>query len=104
NGKPGAGTQGRVPAPAALSKVSVAIPAAVPAVVVLVANRFGHVRIRKDLERHVVAVLLGVEHAPGAVERPRLFGAEDSVRRRVAVGHVNPGDLVVAVVLEPRGS
>src|SRR5437762_6049679 len=34
-------------------------------------------RIRNDLPRHVVAVLLGVEDAPTVVERPRVLGPED---------------------------
>src|SRR5262245_66358692 len=60
-------------------------------------------RVRNDLVRDVVAVLLRVEDAPLALERTRLLGAEDASRRWIAVRNVDPGDLVIAVVLEtPR--
>src|SRR5436190_24314606 len=57
-------------------------------------------RIRNDLPRHVVAVLLGVEDAPTVVERLRVLGPEDAAGRWVTVRDVEAGDLVVAVVAE----
>src|SRR5262245_14418891 len=64
-----------------------------------------------DLPRGVVAVLLGPEDAPGAglplvvrgLERARGLGPEDPLHGRVAVRDVDPGDLVVAVVLAEAG-
>src|SRR6266536_359929 len=47
-----------------------------------------------------VAVLLRPEHAPRAVERRRRVRADQARHRRVAVAHVDAGDLVVALVLE----
>src|SRR5262245_60295075 len=57
-------------------------------------------RVRDDLVRDVVTVLLSVEDAPLALERTRLRCAEDASRRWLAVRNVDPRDLVIAVVLE----
>src|SRR6266542_327560 len=54
----------------------------------------------RDLPGEVVAVLLRPEHAPRAVERRRRVRADQARHRRVAVAHVDAGDLVVALVLE----
>src|SRR5262245_2559249 len=61
-------------------------------------------RVRDDLVRGVVTVLLRVEDTPLTMERARLLGAEDASRRRIAVRNVDSGDLVIAVVLEARGT
>src|SRR4051794_12749656 len=57
---------------------------------------------RADLPCHVVAVLLGPEPAPAVPEEPGSLRAEDSARRRIAVRHMDAGDLVVTVVGEAR--
>src|SRR5262249_46950914 len=61
-------------------------------------------RVRDDLVRGVVTVLLRVEDTPLTLERARLLRAEDASRRRIAVRNVDSGDLVIAVVLEARGA
>src|SRR5262249_60866428 len=53
-----------------------------------------------DLPREVVAVLLVPEQPPAVLERLRFLGPQDAADRRVAVGHVDAGDLVVALVVE----
>src|SRR5262249_14865219 len=57
-------------------------------------------RVRNDLVRGVVTVLLRVEDTSLTLERARLLRAEDASRRRIAVRNVDSGDLVIAVVLE----
>ena len=60
----------------------------------------------RDLPGHVVAVLLGPEDPPresvAVAERTRHIGPEEPADGRVAVRDVEPGDLVVALVLEAR--
>src|SRR5215471_17733351 len=82
-----------------VSAVMIAVIAVVT--VPIVARERG--RVRDDLVRDVVTVLLRVEDAPLALERTRLLGAEDASRRWIAVRNVDSGDLVIAVVLETRG-
>src|ERR1044071_4813927 len=54
----------------------------------------------QDLPRHVVAVLLRIEDSPTALKGMGLLCAEDAVGPGTAVGDVDPGDLVVPVVLK----
>src|ERR1700704_2038420 len=62
-----------------------------------------------DLVGHVVAVLLRPEDPPREpivpfAERLGAVCPEQAVDGRVAIGDVEPGDLVVAVVVEPGGA
>src|SRR5205814_4951027 len=54
----------------------------------------------ENFPQYVIAMLPGVEHAPSVLEQPRRFCAEQAQHGRIAVGDVQTGDLVVAVVLE----
>src|SRR5262249_31094962 len=81
-----------------LAVVMVAVIVAVSVLVVVVTTTDR----ADDLPGDVVAVLAGVEDTPAVVERVRTRGAEQAARRRVTVGDVDAGDLVVAVVLEAR--
>src|SRR5262249_36482836 len=56
-----------------------------------------------DLPGRVVAVLLGVEPAPVRAAKVGHFSAENAACARVPVGDVQPGYLVVAVVLAEAG-
>src|SRR5689334_15612621 len=57
-----------------------------------------------DLPGDIVAMLLRVEHVPAIMEWVRRLGPEQATHLRVAVRNVEPGDLVVAVVLEAVAS
>src|SRR5262249_48499363 len=57
------------------------------------------IRGREDLPGRVVAVLLGPEQPPDAVPEVRVAGADEPTDRRVTVGEVDAGDLVVVLVL-----
>src|SRR5262245_37660948 len=70
-------------------------------VIVIVAVETGGTN---DLVGDVVAVLLGVEDAPAVLERTLNLGSENAAVVRVAVRHVNAGNLVVAVVDEARAA
>ncbi len=54
-----------------------------------------------DLPGVIVAVLLRIEHPPAVEKRIRFPSAKNTTRRRVTVGDMEAGDLVVTVVLEP---
>ena len=57
-----------------------------------------------DLERLIVAMLLSVEGAPAEMEQPRQLGTQQAADPRIAVRHMDAGDLVVALVLEPAAA
>ena len=59
--------------------------------------------VAENLPGDVIAVLLGIEQAPAALERLRNLGAEETEYTRIAVGKMPAGDFVVALIVErPR--
>src|SRR5262247_3861583 len=55
---------------------------------------------RTNLVGDIVAVLLGVEHAPSSPEGPGPLGPQDTFHRGIPVRDVDARELIITVVLE----